>query len=84
MCFAMQGCTIYKQDESMFIGKWTKGCDSEISGESASLHLTIQFYVISRPTGSIYSRLGTLVPLLYLLTHCLPEQAVAWFPLGWN
>ena len=32
----MQGCTIYKQDESVFIGKQSKGGDAEISGK---LHL---------------------------------------------
>ena len=29
----MQGCTIYKQDESVFIGKHSKGSDAEVSGE---------------------------------------------------
>lgn len=31
----MQGCTIYNQGESVFIGKQSKGSDAEISGKFA-------------------------------------------------
>ena len=30
----MQGCTIYKQGEAVFVGKLLKGCDAELSGKS--------------------------------------------------
>ncbi len=30
----LQGCTIYKQDDAVFIGKLLKGCDAEASGRS--------------------------------------------------
>ena len=30
----LQGCTIYKQGDAVFIGKLLKGCDAELSGES--------------------------------------------------
>lgn len=29
----MQGCTIYKQGDAVFIGRLLKGCDAEASGE---------------------------------------------------
>lgn len=29
----MQGCTFYKQEDSVFFGKLLKGCDAEASGE---------------------------------------------------
>lgn len=32
----LQGCTIYKQDDAVFIGRLLKGCDAEASGESCN------------------------------------------------
>lgn len=29
---SVQGCTIYKQEDAVFIGKLLKGCDAEQSG----------------------------------------------------
>lgn len=28
----LQGCTIYKQEDAVFVGKLQKGCDAEQSG----------------------------------------------------
>lgn len=40
--------TIYKQDESAFVGKLQRGCDAEASGECSallSMHCSLSVYV---------------------------------------
>ena len=36
-----QGCTFYKQEDSVFFGKLLKGCDAEASGEYMQHVLTV-------------------------------------------
>lgn len=56
----MQGCTIYKQGESVFVGKLLKNCDAELSGKCfvltpspdpcllpPSLHLSLSLFLVS-------------------------------------